>query len=124
VSAQHLSSSSTWRNGSGVRVTTRGELSNAYQSIAGTGDPSDLQGRVLSSQRRGIAICEMDELPENLSALSDERLREERNARDERLRPLFCRWPSLSKFEMRELRRVYNERVRLARRIGRTRRRT
>jgi hypothetical protein len=66
----------------------------------------------------------MDELPENLSALSDERLREERNARDERLRPLFRRWPSLSKFEMRELRRVYNERVRLARRIGRTRRRT
>jgi hypothetical protein len=66
----------------------------------------------------------MDELPENLSALSDERLREERNARDERLRPLFRRWPSLSKFEMRELRRVYKERVRLARRIGRTRRRT
>jgi hypothetical protein len=66
----------------------------------------------------------MDELPENLSALSDERLREERNARDERLRPLFRRWPSLSKFEMRELRRVYKERVRLARWIGRTRRRT
>jgi hypothetical protein len=69
-------------------------------------------------------MCEMDELPENLSALSDERLREERNARDERLRPLFRRWPSLSKFEMRELRRVYNDRVRLARWIGRTRRRT
>jgi hypothetical protein len=65
----------------------------------------------------------MDELPENLAALSDERLREERNARDERLRPLFRRWPSLSKFEMRELRRVYGERVRLARWIGRTRRR-
>jgi hypothetical protein len=66
----------------------------------------------------------MDELPENLSALSDETLREERNARDETLRPLFRRWPSLSKFEMRELRRVYNERVRLARGIGRRRRRT
>jgi hypothetical protein len=63
----------------------------------------------------------MDELPENLSALDDEVLLEERSARDETLRPLFRRWPSLSKAEMRQLRRVYAERVRLARWIGRRR---
>ena len=65
----------------------------------------------------------MDELPENLSALDDELILEERDARDEKLRPLFRRWPSLDKTEMRELRRVYAERVRLARWIGRRRRR-
>ena len=43
----------------------------------------------------------MDELPGNLSALDDEVLLEERAARDEKLRPLFRRWPSLSKTEMR-----------------------
>lgn len=85
---------------------------------------SDLEGRVLSSHGGGSAICEMDELPENLSALSDERLRHERNARDDTLLPLFRRSSSLSKFEMRELRRIYNERVRLARWMGRSRRDT
>jgi hypothetical protein len=65
----------------------------------------------------------MDELPENLSALDDELILEERDARDEKLRPLFRRWPSLNKTELRELRRVYAERVRLARWIGRRRRR-
>jgi hypothetical protein len=66
----------------------------------------------------------MDELPENLSALDDEVLLEERAARDETLRPLFRRWPSLSKAEMKELRRAYGERVRLAKWIGRRRRGT
>ena len=64
----------------------------------------------------------MDELPENLSAFDPEVLLEERVARDEKLRPLFRRWPSLSKTEMRELKRVYAERVRLAKWIGRRRR--
>jgi hypothetical protein len=66
----------------------------------------------------------MDKLPENLSSLDDEALLEERDERDEILRPLFRRWPSLSRFEMNKLRRVYNERVRLAKWIGRTRRGT
>jgi hypothetical protein len=64
----------------------------------------------------------MDELPANLSALDDEELLEERDARDEKLSPLFRRWPLLSGLELMELRRVYNERVRLAKWIGRTRR--
>jgi hypothetical protein len=45
-----------------------------------------------------------------------------RDARDAKLRPLFRRWASLSRPEMVELKRVYNERVRLAKWIGRTRR--
>jgi hypothetical protein len=64
----------------------------------------------------------MNELPKDLSALDDEVVLEERAARDEKLRSLFRRWPSLSKTETRELRRVYAERVRLARWIGRRRR--
>jgi hypothetical protein len=64
----------------------------------------------------------MDDLPENLSSLGDEELLRARDARDTKLRPLFRRWPSLSTPEMVELKRVYNERVRLAKWIGRTRR--
>jgi hypothetical protein len=63
----------------------------------------------------------MDELPGNLSALDHEELLEERAARDEKLRPLFRRWPSLSNTEMKELRRVYAERLRIARWLGRRR---
>jgi hypothetical protein len=65
----------------------------------------------------------MDELPENLSALDDAALLRQRALRDEMLHPLFRRWPSLSQTEARELRRVYDERVRLAKWIGRARRR-
>jgi hypothetical protein len=64
----------------------------------------------------------MDDLPENLSSLGDEELLEARDARDAKLRPLFRRWPSLSRPEMVELRRVYSERVRLAKWVGRARR--
>jgi hypothetical protein len=67
-------------------------------------------------------MYEMNDLPQKLSALSYETLQRERDACDERLRPLFRRWPSLTKGEMRELRRVYDERLRLARWIGRARR--
>jgi hypothetical protein len=65
----------------------------------------------------------MDELPQDLSALDHDVLVDERDARDEVLRPLFRRWPSLSRLETMKLRRVYNEQVRLAKWIGRTRRR-
>jgi hypothetical protein len=83
----------------------------------------ETQQRVFRIARRGTASVAMDELPPNLAALDDEVLLEERAARDETLRPLFRRWPSLSKTEMRELRRAYAERVRLARWLGRRRRR-
>ena len=51
-------------------------------------------------------MYEMNDLPQKLSALSYETLQRERDACDERLRPLFRRWPSLDRGEMRELRRV------------------
>jgi hypothetical protein len=67
-------------------------------------------------------MYEMNQLPQNLSTLGDEALERERDACDERLRPLFRRWPSLDRGEMRELRRAYDERLRLAKWIGRVRR--
>ena len=78
--------------------------------------------RVFRIARRGNAFGVMHELPDNLSTLDDEVLLEQRAARDEKLRPLFRRWPSLSKTEMREMRRIYAERVRLAKWMGRRRR--
>ena len=41
---------------------------------------------------------------------------------DERLTPLFRRWPALSELELHELRRVYAERQRLAKHLGKLRR--
>jgi hypothetical protein len=57
-------------------------------------------------------------LPKNLSALDHEQLRDERDRRDARMSMLFRRWPALSKMEMRELRRLSDERQRLARHVG------
>ena len=74
----------------------------------------ETQPRVFRIARRVNAPA-MGELPENLSALDDEALLEERVERDEKLRPLFRRWPALNKTEMRDLRGPYAERVRLAR---------
>jgi hypothetical protein len=63
-------------------------------------------------------------LPENLHELDRDRLREESDARDARLSVLFRRWPGLSRIEMREIRRLNDDRQRLARSIGRLRSRT
>jgi hypothetical protein len=57
-------------------------------------------------------------LPEDLSTLERETLHEAREEQDERLTPLFRRWPALSKDEMSELRRLYSERLRVARHLG------
>jgi hypothetical protein len=64
------------------------------------------------------------ELPDDLAAMPIDELAQQRAVRDERLVPLFRRWPALSRMEMRELRRVYGERLRIAKYIGRIRRRT
>lgn len=61
-------------------------------------------------------------LPRDLSALTTDELRRERTARDRLLTPLFRRWPSLSEPELGELERVYAERQRLAKYLGRLRR--
>jgi hypothetical protein len=65
----------------------------------------------------------MKQLPEDLDRLNEDQLVVQARVRDERLTPLFRRWPRLARDELRELRRLYSERVRLARYIGRVNRR-
>jgi hypothetical protein len=64
-----------------------------------------------------------DVLPTDLAAAEPSVLKREAEARDERMSPLFRRWPNLSRSEMAELRRLYSERLRLARYVGARRRR-
>jgi hypothetical protein len=61
----------------------------------------------------------MKELPPDLGSLDTDELAVQAAVRDERLTPLFRRWPKLGRNELTELRRLYAERVRLARYIGR-----
>jgi hypothetical protein len=58
------------------------------------------------------------DLPQNLTRLDDNELRDARRDRDERMSVLFRTWPSLSKIELRELRKLNDERQRLARHVG------
>lgn len=61
----------------------------------------------------------MKELPEDLRALPADELVRQRDVRDDLLTPLFRRWPRLSRVELRMLKRIYGERVRIARFVGR-----
>ena len=61
-------------------------------------------------------------LPRNLSSLGHDELRDARQDRDVRMTVLFRRWGSLNKDELRELRKLSNERQRLARHVGNVRR--
>jgi hypothetical protein len=63
----------------------------------------------------------MKELPDDLAAMPVPELSQQRAIRDERIAPLFRRWPSLSRFELSQLRRLYAERLRIARYLGRRR---
>jgi hypothetical protein len=63
----------------------------------------------------------VEKLPENLSTLSPESLRHAAKVHDERISPLFRRWPSLSRLETAELKRLYNERLRVAKYLGKRR---
>jgi hypothetical protein len=64
----------------------------------------------------------MRELPPDLAALDDDELVAQRAVRDDRLAVLFRKWPKLGGRELHELRRMYDERLRLARYFGRIRR--
>lgn len=64
----------------------------------------------------------MKDLPPDLGALDDDDLLVQRATRDARLAALFRRWPKLAGRELNELRRLYDERLRLARHFGRLRR--
>lgn len=60
----------------------------------------------------------IEDLPKNLLLLDRNELRAARRDRDERMTLLFRRWPSLSTIEVRELRKLSDERQRLARHVG------
>ncbi len=60
----------------------------------------------------------MKELPDDLAAMGVDELAEQCEVRDHHLVPLFRRWPALRRRELRELRRVYGERLRIARYLG------
>jgi hypothetical protein len=57
-------------------------------------------------------------LPENLAELPAETLEQAVEARERRLTRLFRRWPKLTGEERSNLRRLYGERLRLARALG------
>jgi len=61
----------------------------------------------------------MRDLPPELAVLDENELVVQRATRDERLAALFRKWPSLAGRELQELRRLYDERLRLARHFGR-----
>jgi hypothetical protein len=69
-------------------------------------------------------VADVNQLPEDLSELKPSALERAANVRDNRLSPLFRRWPSLNRLELSELKRLYNERLRLARYAGKRRRRS
>jgi len=60
----------------------------------------------------------IENLPKNLLLLDHEELRDATRHRDERMSFLFLSWSSLSKIELRELRKLSDERQRLARHLG------
>ena len=68
--------------------------------------------------RYSHVVADVEQLPEDLSELEPEAVELAARARDKRLAPLFRRWPSLSRPELSELKRLYNERLRLARHLG------
>jgi hypothetical protein len=65
-----------------------------------------------------------DRLPDDLSRLPASAVAEARVDRDRRLTALFRKWPRLDRGEERELHRLHEERMRLARYFGRLRGRT
>lgn len=60
----------------------------------------------------------MENLPANLAALDREQLRQASHARDERMSILFRLWPALNTLQLKELRKLSDERQRIARHLG------
>ena len=65
----------------------------------------------------------MKDLPDDLAAMETDDLTQQVTVRDELLAPLFRRWPGLNRVEMRKLKTLYAERVRIAKYLGKLRRR-
>jgi IS5 family transposase len=62
-----------------------------------------------------------DDVPSSSQELNAEALERAVTAREKRLSPLFRKWPALSRIELAELKRLYNERLLIARYLGRRR---
>ena len=60
----------------------------------------------------------MKELPDDLAAIESDELAHQGFLRDEFLAPLFRKWPRLTHLEMRQLKAIYAERVRIAKYVG------
>ena len=63
----------------------------------------------------------MKALPDDLAGIGTAELSEQRALLDDELAPLFQRWPALDRLELRRLRTLYMERLRIARDVGRLR---
>jgi hypothetical protein len=90
----------------------RPNTTNGSQSVCGL--------TVSITQESDVKL--MRELPPDLAALDDDDLVAQRAVRDDRLATLFRKWPTLGGRELNELRRLYDERLRLVRYFGRLRR--
>lgn len=64
----------------------------------------------------------MTNLPDDFSDLDVHALHRTASACDERMSPLFQRWPRLSVSERRDLDRLWSERLRVAKKLGGLRR--
>ena len=60
-------------------------------------------------------------LPKNLAELEAIELRNAARVRDDRIEPLFRRWPGLTRNELAELAQLYRERMRVAKHVSRRR---
>lgn len=60
----------------------------------------------------------MKELPDDLATMPATELSQQRAVRDDQIAPLFQRWPALSRLELSHLRRLYAERLRIAKYLG------
>jgi hypothetical protein len=65
----------------------------------------------------------MTDLPKDVASLSAEMLEHQAEVQDRRLSSLFRRWPALQGPELAELRRLYDDRLRLAKSLGARRQR-
>jgi hypothetical protein len=63
----------------------------------------------------------MKELPQELTVMDPAELSIQRDLRDDELAPLFRRWPALSRVELRRLKKLYHETVRIAQHLGQRR---
>lgn len=63
----------------------------------------------------------MKKLPDDLGSMDATELSLQRDIRDDRLAPLFVRWPALTRVEMVSLRELYRDSIRIAKHVGQRR---